>query len=162
MRGKEYQGTLSTTASGKTCQHWSLDYPHGHHHNYLPGHHAGLSFPIHTIISRSVCCFAQSGLWFVENYCRNPDTSIIPWCYTTDSDKRWERCQVPLCGGEWVTSLHSQHNKVKFFSMYVQTMCKFCWSFEPCCAVFSRVSWAFVVVCNGKEISRLNARTAPV
>ena len=32
-----------------------------------------------------------------NNYCRNPDNSKGPWCYTTDKRKRWEYCQVPKC-----------------------------------------------------------------
>ena len=30
---------------------------------------------------------------------RNPDGDSGPWCYTTDPDKRWEYCDVPVC--EW-------------------------------------------------------------
>merc|ERR1712179_482006 len=44
-----------------------------------------------------------------HNYCRNPDNEDEgPWCYTTDPNKRWEFCDVPLCGsvdckvGEWM------------------------------------------------------------
>ena len=29
--------------------------------------------------------------------CRNPDGDSGPWCYTTDPDKRWEYCDVPVC-----------------------------------------------------------------
>ena len=32
-----------------------------------------------------------------ENYCRNPDGERMPWCYTTDPEKRWEDCPVPRC-----------------------------------------------------------------
>ena len=32
------------------------------------------------------------------NYCRNPDEEPKPWCYTTDPDKRWEFCDIPVCG----------------------------------------------------------------
>ena len=32
-----------------------------------------------------------------SNYCRNPDESAGPWCYTTDSEKRWEYCGIPKC-----------------------------------------------------------------
>ena len=36
-----------------------------------------------------------------ENYCRNPDNEPGgPWCYTTDPDKRWEYCDVPVCDDE--------------------------------------------------------------
>lgn len=33
-----------------------------------------------------------------ENYCRNPDGADTAWCYTTDSDVRFELCTVPTCG----------------------------------------------------------------
>ena len=26
------------------------------------------------------------------NFCRNPDSSTKVWCYTADSNKRWEYC----------------------------------------------------------------------
>ena len=39
-----------------------------------------------------------------SNYCRNPDGEPNgPWCYTTDSKKRWEYCGIPKCsfGGKF-------------------------------------------------------------
>ncbi|XP_056619762.1 plasminogen-like [Triplophysa dalaica] len=33
----------------------------------------------------------------VENYCRNPDNDRMPWCFTTDTETRWENCTVPKC-----------------------------------------------------------------
>ena len=42
--GRNYEGQISRTKSGRTCQHWAVKYPHNHGFNYLP-----------------------------ENYCRNPD-----------------------------------------------------------------------------------------
>ena len=32
-----------------------------------------------------------------KNYCRNPDSSEEPWCYTTDPNKKWEYCDVCKC-----------------------------------------------------------------
>ena len=32
-----------------------------------------------------------------ENFCRNPTTDQKPWCYTTDPNKRWEFCDLPVC-----------------------------------------------------------------
>ena len=33
-----------------------------------------------------------------HNYCRNPSRNLKGvWCYTTDPDKRWEHCPVPIC-----------------------------------------------------------------
>ena len=32
------------------------------------------------------------------NYCRNPDRDRIgPWCYTTDTEQRYESCNIPQC-----------------------------------------------------------------
>uniref|UniRef100_A0A4W3H440 Kringle domain-containing protein n=1 Tax=Callorhinchus milii TaxID=7868 RepID=A0A4W3H440_CALMI len=32
---------------------------------------------------------------FSENYCRNPDQSSKPWCYTTNPSTRWNYCPIP-------------------------------------------------------------------
>lgn len=40
----------------------------------------------------------------VENYCRNPDGESAPWCYTTDSEVRWEHCRIPSCESPPLTS----------------------------------------------------------
>ncbi|XP_067409132.1 plasminogen-like [Emydura macquarii macquarii] len=75
--GKEYRGTTAKTASGRTCQEWSLQKPHGHD-SFTP-----LTHP-------------RAGL--EKNYCRNPDEDINgPWCYTTDLWKAWEYCEIPKC-----------------------------------------------------------------
>ena len=69
--GTDYQGFVSTTCFGYTCQKWSDQSPHVHeHHGGLTGDH---------------------------NYCRNPDGGTGPWCYTTDPDVRWSYCAVPSC-----------------------------------------------------------------
>ncbi len=68
-------GTVNMTVSGKTCQQWGSQSPHSHtltpfSRIYLSGH----------------------------NYCRNPEKrGDMPWCYTTDTDTRWEYCNVPTC-----------------------------------------------------------------
>nr|XP_048276730.1 plasminogen isoform X1 [Myodes glareolus] len=74
-RGENYRGTVSVTVSGKTCQRWSEQTPHKH--NRTPE-----NFPCKNL---------------EENYCRNPDGETAPWCYTTDSDTRWEHCNIPSC-----------------------------------------------------------------
>ena len=74
-QGIHYNGTVSITMSGKTCQAWDSDTPHFHpltslYRPYLEGH----------------------------NYCRNPEgRGSQPWCYTTDPNTRWEYCSIARC-----------------------------------------------------------------
>ncbi|XP_071762954.1 plasminogen [Centroberyx gerrardi] len=74
--GGAYRGTVAVTISGKPCQSWSAQTPHKH--NRTPDN------------------YPCKGL--DNNYCRNPDNERMPWCYTTDSETRWEYCKVPSCG----------------------------------------------------------------
>ena len=70
-----YTGLTNTTASGRTCQLWSIDTPH------ITGYSYRLSkFPD-----------------LQENYCRNPDGDAEMWCYTTDPTTRWEVCDISVC-----------------------------------------------------------------
>ena len=66
--GSDYTGDVSLTASGKTCQRWDRQHPHPHDRPEWP-----------------------------HNKCRNPDNAPHgAWCYTTDSQSRWEYCdQIP-------------------------------------------------------------------
>lgn len=32
-----------------------------------------------------------------DNYCRNPDASPVPWCYTTDPEVERESCDISMC-----------------------------------------------------------------
>ncbi|XP_039272402.1 plasminogen-like [Styela clava] len=74
--GRSYRGILAVSESGRTCQQWDLQAPHAH--------------------TRTVCNHPESGL--INNYCRNPDNEPNgPWCYTTDPEKRWEYCEIPMC-----------------------------------------------------------------
>ncbi|KAK3088625.1 hypothetical protein FSP39_021462, partial [Pinctada imbricata] len=69
--GYEYQGTVSTTKSGKECQRWDSQVPHTHEYGYLTAH---------------------------ENFCRNPKgTKSSPWCFTTDSATEWDYCEILAC-----------------------------------------------------------------
>ena len=68
----------NTTVSGRTCQRWDSQSPHRHTRNNP------VDFPDVTLEGAG-------------NRCRNPDGEPKPWCYTTDSGKRWEYCNVPDC-----------------------------------------------------------------
>ena len=68
-KGRDYQGSASTTRNGNTCQNWSSQSPQEHDLAHVGNH----------------------------NKCRNPDGEEAVWCYTTDQQHRWEYCDVPLC-----------------------------------------------------------------
>uniref|UniRef100_A0A3Q2ZJN8 Kringle domain-containing protein n=1 Tax=Kryptolebias marmoratus TaxID=37003 RepID=A0A3Q2ZJN8_KRYMA len=74
-RGEKYRGNFSTTWSGKTCQKWSAQMPY--RHDFTPEN------------------YPCGGL--EENYCRNPNNEMKPWCFTTDPKTPWEFCNVPIC-----------------------------------------------------------------
>ena len=66
--GVTYAGSMSVTQSGRTCKSWSA---------------AGQ---------------AWEGVGD-HNHCRNPSGAggRGVWCYTTDTEKPWEYCNVPIC-----------------------------------------------------------------
>nr|XP_055041447.1 apolipoprotein(a)-like isoform X4 [Misgurnus anguillicaudatus] len=70
--GSFYRGNISVTESGKTCQSWETQTPH-----------------VHSMTSENFPCKGLRG-----NYCRNPDGSKGPWCFTSDPERRWEYCSV--------------------------------------------------------------------
>lgn len=77
--GATYRGPTSITVSGVTCQAWSAQSPHSHS-GFTPESHP------------------DKGL--EGNSCRNPDNDVNgPWCYTTDTNKKWDYCQIPDCVG---------------------------------------------------------------
>ena len=80
--GRTYIGKVSTTVTGRQCQHWSSNTPHEINAAFTDN-----GFP-------------DGSAEAAENYCRNPDAQYEEgvWCYTTDSQTRWESCDVPKCG----------------------------------------------------------------
>ncbi|KAK1171496.1 plasminogen [Acipenser oxyrinchus oxyrinchus] len=77
--GVNYRGSLSKTASGKTCQQWASSTPHRPNVTPTTHPHADLE----------------------SNFCRNPDKDQQgPWCYTNDPELRWEYCQIQDCNEE--------------------------------------------------------------
>uniref|UniRef100_A0A8C5PBS8 Macrophage stimulating 1 n=1 Tax=Leptobrachium leishanense TaxID=445787 RepID=A0A8C5PBS8_9ANUR len=73
--GEDYRGSLDRTETGRECQRWDLQSPHKH--PYRPE-----KFPDKHLD---------------DNYCRNPDSSERPWCYTTDPTVEREFCQITKC-----------------------------------------------------------------
>ncbi|XP_053325850.1 hepatocyte growth factor-like protein isoform X2 [Spea bombifrons] len=73
--GEDYRGSVDRTESGRECQRWDLQSPHMH--PYRPE-----KYP---------------DKFLDDNYCRNPDSSERPWCYTTDPDVEWEYCKITPC-----------------------------------------------------------------
>ncbi|XP_066521100.1 hepatocyte growth factor-like protein isoform X2 [Hoplias malabaricus] len=73
--GEEYRGQVDHTVNGRECQRWDQQYPH--QHIYQPEKYPDKSLD--------------------DNYCRNPDASPVPWCYTTDSEVERENCDISKC-----------------------------------------------------------------
>lgn len=80
LAGHLYNGTLSTTRYGRTCQRWDAQFPHSHPYS-------------------SESYFSEPTLDEVANYCREPSGLHYilqrPWCYTLDPNQTWEFCDVP-------------------------------------------------------------------
>ncbi|XP_019614671.1 PREDICTED: hepatocyte growth factor-like [Branchiostoma belcheri] len=74
-RGASFRGKVPVTNTGRICQRWDSQMPHGH--------------------GKTPSGYSSSGL--ERNYCRNPDGGNGVWCYTMDPDRRWELCDVPQC-----------------------------------------------------------------
>ncbi|XP_061430401.1 hepatocyte growth factor-like protein isoform X2 [Lethenteron reissneri] len=74
-RGEHYRGLVDHTDSQRECQRWDLQHPHKH--NYSPDR------------------FPKAGL--DDNYCRNPNGRMRPWCFTTDPHQPWEYCSIKAC-----------------------------------------------------------------
>ena len=82
-KGLGYTGNIDRTKSGYVCQRWDSEHVHSH--------------------SRQISAsdLPDKTLDDAANYCRSPSNfpeDTTPWCYTTDKDKRWEYCDVPICG----------------------------------------------------------------
>lgn len=42
-----------------------------------------------------------------DNYCRNPNNRLRPWCYTMDPKTPWEYCNITVCGKGPVETLQT-------------------------------------------------------
>uniref|UniRef100_K1QJ11 Plasminogen n=1 Tax=Magallana gigas TaxID=29159 RepID=K1QJ11_MAGGI len=75
-KGLDYFGTENKTVDKEECQRWDSLEPH--QHNFSVGF-MGLSASEH------------------ENYCRNPNDDIMPWCFTVNSRVRFQYCNIQEC-----------------------------------------------------------------
>uniref|UniRef100_A0A671WHQ3 Macrophage stimulating 1 n=1 Tax=Sparus aurata TaxID=8175 RepID=A0A671WHQ3_SPAAU len=78
-RGEDYRGKVNETTSGIPCQRWDAQEPH--EHPFYPN------------------TYECKGL--EENYCRNPDGSEAPWCFTSVPEMRTALClQIKRCADD--------------------------------------------------------------
>ncbi|XP_074641852.1 uncharacterized protein LOC141899442 isoform X2 [Tubulanus polymorphus] len=76
----KYTGTKQTTRNGYLCQRWTSQKPNAHIRTL------DVMFPDKTV--------ADAG-----NFCRNPDKSKKPWCYTVNGP-RWDYCEIRYCNDD--------------------------------------------------------------
>nr|XP_054595709.1 hepatocyte growth factor a isoform X2 [Nothobranchius furzeri] len=76
--GEGYRGKVDHTESGKECQRWDSQKPH--RHDFQPKR------------------YRDKGL--KDNYCRNPDNRLRPWCFTMDPKSPWEYCNISVCDSD--------------------------------------------------------------
>ena len=84
-RQKGYRGSQNKTNSGRTCQNWRC-FENG------SCKHTGGS--LNTVVrNKNNSSWNNKNGIGNHNFCRNPDSSGGGiWCYTNDSNKRWEYC----------------------------------------------------------------------
>ncbi|MBN3295258.1 HGF factor, partial [Amia calva] len=73
--GENYRGPMDHTETGKECQRWDLMRPNKH--QFHPKR------------------YPDKGL--KDNYCRNPNNRLRPWCFTLDPKTPWEYCSIKVC-----------------------------------------------------------------
>ncbi|XP_067649116.1 apolipoprotein(a)-like [Haliotis asinina] len=117
-----YTGPRSKTITGKDCQRWDSQKPHGHGNVedvkfFIPG------FDTPQTVAGSA------------NYCRDPDRTGYLWCYTTDPNSRWERCDVPECNSraDWVTSVKLGRLVFALTHYPSKQCCLYCSGIFLCC-----------------------------
>ena len=90
-----YSGKVNVTKGGLTCQHWSSQDPQTHNYDN------DAIFPLDGSVENAA------------NYCRDPDETYAPWCFTVDPNVRWDWCNISLCNS-------------KFRRVFVDTHFSFC------------------------------------
>lgn len=95
-RDADYRGCQTKTRSGKTCQTWTAQTPHGH--SRTPNNYPGYGLGDH-------------------NYCRNPDGQVSIWCYTMTST-RWELCNPLKVLTSWTFAVVTNDHGSGVHGMY--------------------------------------------
>ena len=101
--GKNYQGKVSTTKSGRTCQRWADKIPHNHNFGTLPENYCRNPDGESGLFSFCVSIVYGKRVYVGKRFTFAHDSCIFSggvWCYTTDPNKRWEYCQVAHCQAE--------------------------------------------------------------
>ena len=100
VKQADYTGTISTTISGEECQAWSSQSPHGHSFSWLDSNSNFCRNPDGEPQGKYSCNIVLEDLLMCGSHCNIffPSFVTSAWCYTTNPNKRWEICGVPMCG----------------------------------------------------------------
>lgn len=81
LKGEGYIGSTSHTINGTRCLRWdSLNRSNSKYASILK---------------------LKGNITSHENYCRNPDEKLAPWCYIGVDNGLWEYCDIPFCKQSW-------------------------------------------------------------
>ncbi|XP_053257564.1 tissue-type plasminogen activator isoform X1 [Podarcis raffonei] len=93
--GEGYMGTWNTTVSGAKCLNWKLNSLRNKRYNAYRADAARLGLGNH-------------------NYCRNPDSDTMPWCFVYKGNKySFEFCSLPPCANKSHTCISGRGNNYR-------------------------------------------------
>ncbi|CAG0906055.1 unnamed protein product, partial [Darwinula stevensoni] len=82
--GREYIGMVNVTKTGKQCLSWDS-----------PELLAEIGFAASLPYENQLFSFRDP--YTKMNFCRNPMSKEMPWCFVGDGNLKWEYCSIPLC-----------------------------------------------------------------